>query len=92
MTDEDLNGVDLSSWQYALNGAEPVAVSSLRAFQKRFAPWGLRTEALTPVYGLAESCLAVTFSDATQPFTTRRLDPSAYKPVTLCPIQRALRW
>lgn len=75
--DTELAGVDLSSWQYALNGAEPVAPSSLRAFQERFAPWGLRPEALTPVYGLAESCLAVTFSDASRPFITRRIDASA---------------
>ncbi|MEM6927395.1 MAG: fatty acyl-AMP ligase [Myxococcota bacterium] len=72
--DAELEGVDLSSWRLALNGAEPVAPSSLRRFNERFAPYGLRREALTPVYGLAEASLAVTFSDPAEPFTTRTFD------------------
>ena len=70
--DEDLEGVDLSPWQVALNGAEPVAPAVLRAFQERFAAWGFRPEALTPVYGLSEATLAVTFSDLHEPFQTTR--------------------
>lgn len=70
--DEELAGVDLSSWFVALNGAEPVAPSVLRAFQKRFAHWGFRPEALTPVYGLSEATLAVTFSDLRSPFRVER--------------------
>ena len=62
ITDEEMNGVDLSSWQLALNGAEPIAPSVLANFNSRFSKWGLRKEALTPVYGLAEAALAVTFS------------------------------
>ncbi|MEM7353693.1 MAG: AMP-binding protein, partial [Acidobacteriota bacterium] len=53
--DDELDGVDLSSWRVALNGAEAVAPSVLRAFQQRFAQWGFRPEALTPVYGLSEA-------------------------------------
>ena len=68
--DEELEGVDLSGWRLALNGAEPVAPGVLRAFQARFARWGLRPEALNPVYGLSEAALAVTFSDVSQPFQT----------------------
>ena len=33
------------------------------AFARRFARWGFRAEALTPVYGLSEAALAVSFSD-----------------------------
>lgn len=75
--DEELEGCDLSSWRLALNGAEPVAPTSLRAFTSRFSRWKLRPEALTPVYGLAEASLAVTFSDPHRPFTTRHLDRDA---------------
>ena len=71
--DDELAGCDLSSWRLALNGAEPVAPAALRTFRERFARWGLRPEALTPVYGLAEAALAVTFSDPTAPFQARRL-------------------
>jgi acyl-CoA synthetase (AMP-forming)/AMP-acid ligase II len=72
--DDELRGVDLSSWRVALCGAEPVTARAMRAFQARFAPWGLRPEALTPVYGLSEASLAVTFSDVASPFVTRRFD------------------
>lgn len=72
--DEQLEGVDLSRWRIALNGAEPVAPGVLRAFQERFGPWGFRPEALTPVYGLSEATLAVTFSELDRPFTSRRFD------------------
>jgi fatty-acyl-CoA synthase len=72
--DEELDGVDLSCWEVALCGAEAVAPSVVRAFQERFARWGLRPEAVTPVYGLSEAALAVTFSDLGRPFGSRRFD------------------
>lgn len=72
--DEDLEGVDLSAWRVALNGAESIAPSVLRDFQQRFAAWGFRPEALTPVYGLSEASLAVTFSDLEEPFSARSFD------------------
>jgi acyl-CoA synthetase (AMP-forming)/AMP-acid ligase II len=75
--DEELDGVDLSSWRVALNGAEPVAAEVLRRFQRRFAAWGFRSEALTPVYGLSEASLAVTFSGIDRLFTSRRFDRDA---------------
>lgn len=70
--DEELEGVDLSSWKVALNGAEPVSPVVLRRFLDRFAPFGLDPAALTPVYGLAEAALAVSFSDLETPFSSRR--------------------
>jgi acyl-CoA synthetase (AMP-forming)/AMP-acid ligase II len=75
--DEEMEGVDLSSWYGALNGAEPVAPDVLRAFQRRFARWGLRPEALTPVYGLSEAALAVTFSPLGEPFNGTRFERRA---------------
>jgi len=75
--DEQMAGVDLSSWRVAMNGAEPVAPATLRRFVERFAKWGLRPEALTPVYGLSEASLAVTFTPFRRPFMTRRFDRDA---------------
>jgi fatty-acyl-CoA synthase len=75
--DSELDGVDLSSWRVALNGAEPVAAQVLRRFQRRFSVCGFRSEALTPVYGLSESALAVTFAPLDRPFTSRRFDRDA---------------
>ncbi len=74
VSDADLEGVDLSGWRTALNGAESISPSVLRAFCERFARWGFRPEAMTPVYGLSEAALAVTFSDFARPFRVTRFD------------------
>jgi len=72
--DEEIADLDLSSWRLALNGAEPVTVGALQRFVERFAPHGLRPTALTPVYGLAEAALAVTFADPRAPFRVTSFD------------------
>jgi len=72
--DGELDGVDLSCWRVALNGAEPAAPRVLRGFIERFARWGFSPAAMTPVYGLSEAALAVTFSDLDAPFESRRFD------------------
>jgi acyl-CoA synthetase (AMP-forming)/AMP-acid ligase II len=72
--DEELDGVDLSGWHFALNGAEPVSPAVLERFAARFARWGFKAEALTPVYGLSEASLAVTFSAGSARYTTAKLD------------------
>jgi 1-acyl-sn-glycerol-3-phosphate acyltransferase len=61
IADKDMEGIDLSSWRAALNGAEPVNPETLERFEQRFAKYGFRREAQLPVYGLAEASLAVTF-------------------------------
>jgi fatty-acyl-CoA synthase len=45
----------------------PIDVEVMRRFTERFARWGFRPEAMTPVYGLAEAGLAVSFSDPAAP-------------------------
>jgi fatty-acyl-CoA synthase len=60
IADKDIQGLDLSSWRAALNGAEPVNPETLERFAERFARYGFRREAQLPVYGLAEASLAVT--------------------------------
>jgi acyl carrier protein len=61
LTDSDLTGLDLSSLRIAFNGAEPVYPDTLQRFSHRFAPCGFRAEAMTPVYGLAEVAVGLTF-------------------------------
>ncbi|MBS1152443.1 MAG: AMP-binding protein, partial [Myxococcaceae bacterium] len=56
--DEELVGVDLSHWTYALNGAEPISPEVMERFCERFGRYGFRREALMPVYGLSEAALA----------------------------------
>lgn len=59
--DRDIEGLDLSSWRIAFNGAEPVSPETIQRFSARFAPYGFRSEAMIPVYGLAEGCLGLAF-------------------------------
>ncbi|HYG62721.1 MAG TPA: amino acid adenylation domain-containing protein, partial [Thermoanaerobaculia bacterium] len=56
---EEREGLDLSSWSVAFNGAEPVRAETLRRFAEAFAPCGFRREAFFPCYGLAEATLFV---------------------------------
>jgi acyl-CoA synthetase (AMP-forming)/AMP-acid ligase II len=58
--DEELVGLDLSSWRIALCGAEPVDPRTLHRFEERFKHQGLRAPISVPCYGLAEATLAVT--------------------------------
>jgi fatty-acyl-CoA synthase len=60
IADKDIEGLDLSSWRVAMNGAEPVNPETMERFTARFARYGFRNESHLPVYGLAESSLAVT--------------------------------
>lgn len=59
--ESELEGLDLSSWRIALNGAEAVREETLQRFTETFAPYGFKNEAHFPAYGLAEATLAVTF-------------------------------
>ncbi|WP_239469930.1 fatty acyl-AMP ligase [Archangium violaceum] len=52
-------GLDLSAWRIAGCGGEPIRAEVLRRFAATFAPQGFRAEALLPLYGMAESSLAI---------------------------------
>lgn len=64
---DDMEGLDLSTWRVAGCGAEPIHLSTLTEFTKKFGSVGFRKEAFMPTYGLAEATLAVTFSQLDQP-------------------------
>ncbi len=59
--DKTIQGLDLSSWRLAFNGAEPVSGQTITNFSTRFEPYGFRREATAPVYGLAESSVGLAF-------------------------------
>jgi acyl-CoA synthetase (AMP-forming)/AMP-acid ligase II len=59
----ELEGLDLSRWRVAGCGAEPIRPETLEAFADTFARIGFKKEALLPSYGMAESSLAITFSE-----------------------------
>ncbi len=75
--DEEMQGVDLSRWRTVMAGAEPISPQVLRNFAARFRPWGFDPQALTPVYGLSEATLAVTFSRPREGPATLKVDRKA---------------
>ncbi|MFB2771430.1 fatty acyl-AMP ligase [Pelatocladus sp. BLCC-F211] len=59
--------LDLSSWDVAFTGAEPVRVQTLERFAATFEPCGFRREAFYPCYGMAEATLIVSGGLKTEP-------------------------
>jgi acyl-CoA synthetase (AMP-forming)/AMP-acid ligase II/aryl carrier-like protein len=59
--DRRLENVDLSCIRGIYNGAEPISVELVNEFMRTLAHTGLKHNAMYPVYGLAEACLAVSF-------------------------------
>ncbi len=75
--DKEIEGLDLSSWRYVFNGAEPVSADTLRRFVHRFSAYGLSDEAIAPVYGLAEATLGLGFPPIGRGLTTDRIKREA---------------
>jgi len=79
IADKDLQGLDLSSWRAAWNGAEPVHPGTMERFATRFAPYGFRREALLPVYGLAEASLGISVSGIGSGYRVDRIERAAFE-------------
>jgi len=60
ITPEQINTIDLSCWNLAFNGSEPVRSTTLNRFADVFSSCGFRKTAFFPCYGLAEATLFVT--------------------------------
>ncbi len=58
---ESIQGLDLSSWRLSLNGAEAVNPNTIQKFIDKFSPYGYKPQTMFPVYGLAESTVALCF-------------------------------
>jgi fatty-acyl-CoA synthase len=66
-----LDGLNLSPWRMALNGAEPIDPASVEAFLDAGARHGLDSKSAYCVYGMAEATLAISFP---QPGTGMAVD------------------
>ena len=72
-TPEQREALDLSSWNAAYNGAEPVRADTLRRFTATFASCGFRPRFFYPCYGLAEATLIVSGGRLhEEPYSARR--------------------
>jgi fatty-acyl-CoA synthase len=73
--DEDLENVDLDSWRMVINCSEPVRYEDQEKFFRRFVSRGLRREALSSCYAMAETTFAVTQTPPGREPTTLAVDP-----------------
>ncbi|OAT83625.1 hypothetical protein A6M21_08045 [Desulfotomaculum copahuensis] len=58
-----MSGVRLDTLRFSLIGSDHIEFNDMQEFNEKFADYGLNTDIFLPVYGLAESCVAVTFSE-----------------------------
>ncbi|OUS28739.1 hypothetical protein A9Q98_07420 [Thalassotalea sp. 42_200_T64] len=75
---EELQGLDLTAWRVACNGAEPVIPDTVRRFCQRFAEYGFNSDAYWPVYGLAESSVGLAFPKPERTPHIQRIDRSHF--------------
>jgi fatty-acyl-CoA synthase len=59
---ENIQGLDLSSWRLAANGAETIYPKTYERFVEKFKAYGFKAQSFYPVYGLAESTVGLTVS------------------------------
>jgi acyl-CoA synthetase (AMP-forming)/AMP-acid ligase II len=77
ITPAQIETLDLSSWEVAFTGAEPVRAETIEEFVKTFASCGFRKEAFYPCYGMAETTLIVSGGLKTEAPVIRQIDSSA---------------
>jgi acyl-CoA synthetase (AMP-forming)/AMP-acid ligase II len=71
---EELDGVRLDRVRAFWNAAERIHPETMRAFHARFAPWGVRLDALRTNFGCAENIGGATFSTAARPCPVEQVD------------------
>lgn len=72
--DDEIEGVHLDGVRAFWNAAERIHLETMRSFCERFAPFGVRSEALKTNYGFAENIGGATFSDSDAMFIVERVD------------------
>jgi acyl carrier protein len=74
-----LEGLDLSSWRMAANGAEKIYPRTIEQFANKFAQYGFKRNALLPVYGLAESTVGLAIPPLYREFLVDYVDRKAFE-------------
>jgi acyl-CoA synthetase (AMP-forming)/AMP-acid ligase II len=77
VTPDQMANLDLSSWEVAFSGSEPIRAETIEQFSKIFEPCGFRHEAFYPCYGMAETTLIVSGSCKTAPPVLRTFNREA---------------
>lgn len=74
-----IEGLDLSSWRMAANGAEKIYPKTLEMFAKKFEPYGFNRKALMPMYGLAESTVGLAIPPLNRDFRVDHVDRKRFE-------------
>lgn len=72
--DDQLEGLDLSNWSIALNGAEPVRAETIERFTNKMSKAGFRKKQFYPAYGMAESVVFITGKNRNEDIRILTLD------------------
>jgi acyl-CoA synthetase (AMP-forming)/AMP-acid ligase II len=83
--EEQMQGVDLSSWKVALNGAEPVHAETIKRFIEAFASHGFDPGAVFPAYGMAEATLLISGGSRGAGHVTRTVSRSSLQAHAVAP-------
>jgi fatty-acyl-CoA synthase len=70
--------IDLSKLRVAGIGGDMVRTDALTLFSQAFAPFGFRPDAFLPSYGMAETTLAISFTDLDAPVRVDHVDMRHY--------------
>ncbi|OBP16337.1 hypothetical protein A5320_02700 [Rheinheimera sp. SA_1] len=79
ITPEQKAELDLSSWDLAFNGAEPVDHQTMQAFYDFFKDASFKQQAFYPCYGLAENTLMVSGGDKASAYKTLKVRQQSLK-------------
>lgn len=77
--DDHMDGLDLSKWRLAYNGAEPVRASTLKKFGQKFSKAGFKYQNFHPVYGLAEATLIISSGILKNDPVIKKFDIDSFK-------------
>ncbi|KAM3115388.1 beta-ketoacyl synthase N-terminal-like domain-containing protein [Phormidesmis sp. 146-33] len=77
ITPEERATLDLSCWEVAFSGAEPIRAETLERFATQFAGCGFRQQALYPCYGMAEATLFISGGAKEAPPVFQRVESQA---------------
>lgn len=79
ISEEEAQGLDLSSWRVAFNGSEPVRAETMNLFTTKFAACKFHEKSFFPCYGLAEATLFVSGGPARRSLVQRNVNIAAYE-------------
>ena len=82
---EQVIGLDLSSWQVAFNGAEPINNDTLKQFAETFSPYGFDPSAFYPCYGMAEATLIISGGSEDRAVVTKTVQRKALEENKIIP-------